>query len=174
LAVALHQAKTSEFKQYQRQVLKNCKQMEINFKKMGYSLVSGGTDTHLLLLDLRKTVDIIISPFFISMTLKKKFIIILMLPSPLFLFFSSLSFPPFFFELIKNKGIAGSFYERVLELANIAVNKNTVPGDKSAMNPGGLRMGNENIIFYFSSLSNLYFTTPLITHYFIFIFPEID
>ena len=31
--------------------------------------------------------------------------------------------------------------ERVLELINIAANKNTVPGDKSAMMPSGLRMG---------------------------------
>lgn len=31
--------------------------------------------------------------------------------------------------------------ERVLELAHIATNKNTVPGDVSAMVPGGLRMG---------------------------------
>ncbi|KAJ1781498.1 Serine hydroxymethyltransferase, cytosolic, partial [Coemansia sp. RSA 2399] len=30
---------------------------------------------------------------------------------------------------------------RVLELAKIAANKNTVPGDRSAMVPGGLRMG---------------------------------
>ena len=31
--------------------------------------------------------------------------------------------------------------ERVLELANIAANKNTVPGDVSALVPGGLRVG---------------------------------
>ena len=31
--------------------------------------------------------------------------------------------------------------ERVLELSNIAANKNTVPGDKSALIPGGLRVG---------------------------------
>lgn len=28
-----------------------------------------------------------------------------------------------------------------MELANIALNKNTVPGDVSAMNPGGIRIG---------------------------------
>lgn len=31
--------------------------------------------------------------------------------------------------------------ERVLELVNIAANKNTIPGDVSAMTPGGIRMG---------------------------------
>ena len=35
----------------------------------------------------------------------------------------------------------GAKVERVLELAAITVNKNTVPGDKSALHPGGLRIG---------------------------------
>lgn len=38
-------------------------------------------------------------------------------------------------------GVDGSRVERVLELCHIACNKNTVPGDKSAMVPGGLRLG---------------------------------
>jgi glycine hydroxymethyltransferase len=59
----------------------------------GYSLVSGGTDNHLLLVDLRP------------------------------------------------KGVDGSRVERVMELAHMAANKNTVPGDTSALVPGGLRMG---------------------------------
>lgn len=42
---------------------------------------------------------------------------------------------------LRPKGIDGSRVERVLELAHIAANKNTVPGDKSALVPGGLRMG---------------------------------
>jgi glycine hydroxymethyltransferase len=37
--------------------------------------------------------------------------------------------------------VDGSRVERVLELAHIAANKNTVPGDVSAMVPGGIRMG---------------------------------
>jgi len=39
------------------------------------------------------------------------------------------------------QGLDGARVERVLELVNIAANKNTVPGDKSALVPGGLRMG---------------------------------
>ena len=35
----------------------------------------------------------------------------------------------------------GAKVERVLEVASITVNKNTVPGDKSALHPGGLRIG---------------------------------
>jgi glycine/serine hydroxymethyltransferase len=39
------------------------------------------------------------------------------------------------------QGVDGSRVERVLEMAHIAANKNTVPGDTSALVPGGLRMG---------------------------------
>nr|KJB29372.1 hypothetical protein B456_005G097200 [Gossypium raimondii] len=59
----------------------------------GYELVSGGTENHLVLVNLR------------------------------------------------NKGIDGSRVEKVLESVHIAANKNTVPGDVSAMVPGGIRMG---------------------------------
>ncbi|KAF9437721.1 glycine hydroxymethyltransferase shm1 [Entomortierella beljakovae] len=93
LAVALKQTKTETFKEYQEQVLKNSLAFANAFTKLGYSLSSGGTDTHLILVDLR------------------------------------------------SKGIDGSRVERVLELVNIASNKNTVAGDKSAMNPGGIRVG---------------------------------
>ncbi|KAJ3073817.1 hypothetical protein HDU98_000559 [Podochytrium sp. JEL0797] len=93
LAVALKQAKTPEFKTYQEQVLKNAKAMERVFQKAGMEMVSGGTDTHLLLVDLR------------------------------------------------GRGVDGARVERILELVNIAANKNTVPGDKSALVPHGLRIG---------------------------------
>lgn len=93
LAVALKQAATPEFKSYQEQVLSNCAHFAECLIKRGYELVSGGTDNHLVLVNL------------------------------------------------KNKGIDGSRVERVLELAHIAANKNTVPGDVSAMVPGGIRMG---------------------------------
>jgi glycine hydroxymethyltransferase len=56
LAVALKEAVQPQFKEYQQQVLKNAKTMERTLLKMGYKLVSGGTDTHLLLMDLRPLV----------------------------------------------------------------------------------------------------------------------
>lgn len=93
LACALKQATTPEYKAYQQQVLKNNKAMANALLAMGHTLVSGGTDNHLILVNLRP------------------------------------------------KGVDGSRVERVLELAHIATNKNTVPGDVSAMVPGGLRMG---------------------------------
>merc|ERR1712118_249853 len=39
------------------------------------------------------------------------------------------------------QGVDGSRVESVMELAHIAANKNTVPGDTSALIPGGIRMG---------------------------------
>lgn len=53
LAVALKQAHTPEFKAYQQQVVDNAKALENKFKAMGHKLVSDGTDSHMVLLDLR-------------------------------------------------------------------------------------------------------------------------
>jgi glycine hydroxymethyltransferase len=94
LATALKQAASPEFKAYQQQVMKNSAHLAKVLQGLGYQLVSGGTDNHLLLVDLKKS-----------------------------------------------KAMDGARVERVLELANITTNKNTVPGDVSAMNPSGIRMG---------------------------------
>merc|ERR1719446_666930 len=93
LATALKQANSPEFVAYQKQVLSNSQRFATAMTERGYSLVSGGTDNHLLLVDL------------------------------------------------KPSGIDGARVESVLELANVALNKNTVPGDKSAFIPGGIRVG---------------------------------
>lgn len=93
LAVALKQANSETFRTYQKNVLENNLHFGEVLKSLGFTLVSGGTDTHLLLIDLR------------------------------------------------SKNIDGARVESVLELVNIAANKNTVPGDKSAFIPGGLRVG---------------------------------
>ncbi len=62
-------------------------------------LLSGGTDNHLVLVDLRP------------------------------------------------RGMDGARAERVLELVSITANKNTCPGDKSALTPGGLRLGTQTSEF---------------------------
>jgi len=51
-AVAFKEAMEPEFKTYQEQVLKNSKAMAARFMEQGISIVSGGTDNHLLLVDL--------------------------------------------------------------------------------------------------------------------------
>ena len=93
LAVALKQATTPEFRQYQEQVVKNAKALEVEFIKRGQKLVSDGTDSHMVLLDLRA------------------------------------------------KNLDGARVEAVLEQINIACNKNSIPGDKSALTPCGIRIG---------------------------------
>ncbi|XP_075575486.1 serine hydroxymethyltransferase, cytosolic isoform X2 [Pelecanus crispus] len=93
IAVALRQAMTPEFKAYQQQVVANCKALSSALMELGYNIVTGGSDNHLILLDLR------------------------------------------------NRGTDGSRAERVLEICSIACNKNTCPGDISALRPSGLRFG---------------------------------
>jgi glycine hydroxymethyltransferase len=52
-AVAFGEALTDEFFHYQMQVQKNAKAMAAAFIKKGYDLISGGTDNHVMLIDLR-------------------------------------------------------------------------------------------------------------------------
>lgn len=51
-AVAFREAMAPEFKAYQEQVLRNARAMAETFLSRGYSVVSGGTDNHLFLVDL--------------------------------------------------------------------------------------------------------------------------
>ncbi|MDV2989774.1 MAG: serine hydroxymethyltransferase [Dehalogenimonas sp.] len=54
-AVAFREAGTQEFGQYAAQILKNTKTLAQELEKSGFRLVSGGTDNHLVLLDLTAT-----------------------------------------------------------------------------------------------------------------------
>jgi len=54
-AVALHEAATPEFRTYQQQIVRNAKALAEGLTARGFRLVSGGTDNHLMLLDLRNT-----------------------------------------------------------------------------------------------------------------------
>jgi glycine hydroxymethyltransferase len=93
LATQLHEVNSDEFKQYIRSVKNNAKVLETYFNERGYNLVTGGTDNHLLLINL------------------------------------------------KNKDVSGSKVEYVCQCADISLNKNSVTGDNSAANPGGIRIG---------------------------------
>jgi glycine hydroxymethyltransferase len=53
LAVALAEADTPEFVQYAKQIVKNAKRLSERLLEYGFNLVSGGTDNHLILIDLR-------------------------------------------------------------------------------------------------------------------------
>ncbi|XP_069703635.1 serine hydroxymethyltransferase, mitochondrial-like isoform X1 [Periplaneta americana] len=93
VAVALKQARSPSFREYQLQVLRNAKALAAALVERGYTLVAGGTDTHLVLVDLR------------------------------------------------SKGLDGARVEMVFNACNITANKNACPGDRSALNPSGLRFG---------------------------------
>lgn len=93
MGVAFEEALKPNFKNYIKQVVKNAQVLAKELKKHGFNLVSGGTDNHLILIDL------------------------------------------------KNKGISGMEAQERLERAGIIANRNTVPGDESAFNPSGLRLG---------------------------------
>nr|XP_049699875.1 serine hydroxymethyltransferase isoform X2 [Helicoverpa armigera] len=93
IATAMKQATTPEFVEYQTQVVKNAQRLCKGLMSRGYEVATGGTEVHLILVDMRSA------------------------------------------------GLTGAPAERILELCSIACNKNTVPGDKSALHPSGIRLG---------------------------------
>lgn len=93
IAVALKAAQAPEFGAYQRQVVRNAQTLASALLGLGHALVSGGTDNHLVLDDL------------------------------------------------KGLGVDGARAQAVLDLAHVTLNKNSVPGDASAVVPGGVRIG---------------------------------
>ncbi|MBS5036977.1 MAG: serine hydroxymethyltransferase [Fusobacterium sp.] len=57
-AVAFKQALSPEFKEYQHQIVKNAKALAEVLEKGGLRLVSGGTDNHMILVDLKSSKDL--------------------------------------------------------------------------------------------------------------------
>jgi len=57
-AVALREANKPEFKTYARNIVKNCKVLADNLMKLGFTLATGGTDNHLLLINVAKSCDL--------------------------------------------------------------------------------------------------------------------
>jgi glycine hydroxymethyltransferase len=51
-AVAFKEAMAPKFRNYQRQIVRNCRTLAASLAKKGFRIVSGGTDTHLCLVDL--------------------------------------------------------------------------------------------------------------------------
>ena len=63
LAVCFREAATTEFKQYARQIVVNAKTLASALMERGFSLVTGGTDNHLILIDVMKSRKIPGKPF---------------------------------------------------------------------------------------------------------------
>lgn len=57
-AVCLHEAMQPEFVEYQRNVINNCKVLAETLQKEGFRIVSGGTDNHLCLVDVKASVQL--------------------------------------------------------------------------------------------------------------------
>ena len=57
-AVAFKEALEPEFKDYAKQVVKNCAALASELTKLGFKLVSGGTDNHLILVDIYGSVGV--------------------------------------------------------------------------------------------------------------------
>jgi len=93
VATQLLEVQTPEFKTYIKQVRQNAQRLAVELEGYGFKIITGGTDNHLMLVDLR------------------------------------------------NKGISGGKAEKILDYVGISVNKNTIPGDVSALNPSGIRIG---------------------------------
>lgn len=94
-AVAFKEALQPQFREYQKQVVKNAKVFADEFIKLGYHVVSNGTDNHLILLDV-----------------------------------------------LSKTGLTGKKAEKLLDLVNITVNKNTIPFDtQKPFVTSGIRLG---------------------------------
>ena len=93
-AVCFHEALQPAFKEYQKQIVANAKALANGLQEQGFRLVSGGTDNHLMLID------------------------------------------------VKSKGITGKEAEKMLDDANVTVNKNTIPFEtESPFVTSGIRVG---------------------------------
>jgi glycine hydroxymethyltransferase len=57
-AVAFHEALSEDFVQYQKQVVKNAKVLAEELMALGYPVVSGGTDNHLMLVNVKSKLNI--------------------------------------------------------------------------------------------------------------------
>ncbi len=99
LAIALKLAKTEEFANLQKQIIKNSVAMAAQLEKRGFRIPFGGTNTHIVNLDLKSVVG------------------------------------------EDGTTLSGDQGARILDIAGIVVNRNTIPGDRSALNPSGLRLG---------------------------------
>ncbi len=99
LALAFKLAKTEQFSKLQAQIVKNSQALAKQLENRGFRIPYGGTDTHILNLDVKTVVG--------------------------------------------QDGItlSGDQAARILDIAGIVVNRNTIPGDRSALNPSGIRLG---------------------------------
>jgi len=99
MALSFKLNRSPQFKQLQEQIVKNATAISDRLKARGLRIPFGGTNTHLLNVDV-----------------------------------STIHGPD-------GATLSGDMAARILDLAGIVVNRNTIPGDKSALDPNGIRLG---------------------------------
>ncbi|MDQ7035789.1 MAG: serine hydroxymethyltransferase [Anaerolineae bacterium] len=99
LAVALKFAQTEQFKQLQKQTVANARHLAKRLTERGLRIPHGGTDSHMLVVDLKTIVGEDGTP------------------------------------------LSGDMAARILDLVGIVCNRQTIPGDTSALRPSGIRLG---------------------------------
>ncbi len=99
LATTFKLAKTEQFVQLQKQIVKNCAALTEQLIKRGLRTPFGGTNTHLVNVDCK--------------TIKG----------------------------VDGTLLSGDMAARILDIAGIVLNRNTIPGDKTALHPSGIRIG---------------------------------
>lgn len=99
IALAMELAKTEQFRALQQRVADTAVRLAQGLQERGLRLVGGGTETHLLMIDVRSSI------------------------------------------VHEGVGLTGDMAARILDLAGIVTNRNTIPGDKSAFAASGVRLG---------------------------------
>jgi glycine hydroxymethyltransferase len=99
LATSFKLARTEQFRDLQRQILKNCVVLTNRLEERGLRIPFGGTNTHLTNVDCKSVIGSDGTP------------------------------------------LSGDMAARVLDLAGIVCNRNTIPGDKTALFASGIRLG---------------------------------
>lgn len=99
MALAFKLAKTDQFTDLMKQIVKNCRVLNDRLEHRGFRIPFGGTNTHLTNIDTK------------SVTGKN------------------------------GAWLSGDLAARILDVAGIVTNRNTIPGDRSALNPSGVRLG---------------------------------
>ncbi len=99
LATTFMIAKTPQFQELQKQIIRNCASLTSRLEARGLRISYGGTDTHLANLDCKT----IVGP--------------------------------------DGTSLSGDYAARILDVAGIVLNRNTIPGDKTALRSSGIRFG---------------------------------
>jgi glycine hydroxymethyltransferase len=99
LAVALKLARTEQFQHLQKRIVANASRLAAKLQEHGLRIVAGRSETHLLLIDTRSSIQ------------------------------------------SDGVGLTGDMAARILDLAGIVTNRNTIPGDTSAFSASGVRLG---------------------------------